>query len=277
MRVLLGMMSVLFIMACVDPKVTIEKKENKMNEEKKYVYYDSPIQNYEEYVASPKFVLPICETNPKDNVVYLKDGTKIAYSCPNSYNLEFVERVYNGRKEPFKEVYKRYDGKTKQLLKIASFMGKGAGIGHVGIHKEYNQFGKVIKEVDYSKQQGKLGFRYMLEWADKEGYIDLERGKLLRGSQIHLDGYKFNGSLEKSFETYIERENPTEKQKKAFLASGPYVWSMGFVFKNCTVTYEFAEDGTILSKHYTPPLEMLDHAIMNKDAVHDFTGCEEEW
>ena len=279
MKVLLGMMSVLFFVACVDPKVTTEKKENKMNEEKTYVYYDSPIQNYEEYVASKKFVLPICDNNPKytEKPIYLKDGTRIEYSCGGKMSSSFFENIFHDRKEPFKGVQKSYDKKTKQLIEILSFMGKGTAPGKVGKQIEYDLTGKIINLIDYSKQQGKLGYRYMLEWADKEGYIDLENGRLLRGSEIRLHGYKFNGSLKKSFEAYKEKENPTEKQRKAFLASGPYVWSIGFVFKKCTVSYMFAEDGTILSKHYTPALEMLDHAIMNKDAVHDFTGCEEEW
>jgi len=278
-KVLPGIMSVLFFMACVDPKVTTEKKENKMNEEKTYVYYDSPIQNYEEYVASKKFVLPICDNNPKytEKPIYLKDGTRIEYSCGGKMSSSFFENIFHDRKKPFKGVQKSYDKKTKQLIEILSFMGKGTAPGKVGKQIEYDVTGEVINLIDYSKQQGKLGYRYMLEWADKEGYIDLERGKLLKGSRIELSGYHSPFSIEENLRWYVDKFNPTEKQKKAYVKSNNKFWGISFVFKKCTVTYEFADDGTLLYKNYTPALEMLDHAIMNKDAVHDFTGCEEEW
>ena len=147
MKVVLGMISVLFFMACVDPKVTTEKKdltmncrqiilsvlalgmitgcvstsqiekEKQMREEQQRVYIDKfPIQTYEEYLALDRFVLdkylPI-GADKSSGTVFLKDGTKITYYVDKI----IVETIVNA-KDPFIETYKRYylDSKKRMVF-----------------------------------------------------------------------------------------------------------------------------------------------------------------
>lgn len=175
-------MLVLFT-ACVDQNSINVKKEKEMREEATLDISKMPIQTYEEYIELKRFVLEQYIENQnakKRGIAYLNDGTKIEYSDGKS---EVSESIFH-LKRPFVEVQKIYHVDNKN---IKYFMQMIANLD-IGKAIIYNYFGEVQKIFDVDSDLRKKGLNYkkLLEGAEKQGFIDLEEGKLLKGDDFEI-------------------------------------------------------------------------------------------
>lgn len=159
------------------------------------------IKNLEELLASRELVLPKGKINDKNHVWYLEDGTKIefhGYKYINGNSSTTFENIYSN-KYPFVKFRKSYFTKSN-IIEAESQSIKGV---FIGVSKIYNEQGKLIQTFDDSERQG---YKNILSWAEKQGFINLSRVEILEGKDFELWYEEFKpNSYEENYKKYLEK------------------------------------------------------------------------
>ncbi len=117
----------------------------------------------------------------------------------------------------------------------------------IGIWREYDERGYLVKETDEDKKFEKLYLKpeNILRWLEREGYIDRQTGK---GQE------KFVGDLQNEPNISISFG---EAERTGFLGKRtPATWTITIIDGGGGVTYNFdAEDGLIISKEILEGIE----------------------
>jgi len=235
--------SLVLFTACVDQNSINVKKEKEMREEATLDISKMPIQTYEEYIELKRFVLEKYIENQnakKRGIAYLNDGTRIKYSL-NKRN--FSERILSLRK-PFGEVLKLYYLDNKVVQDYMEFIANL----EIGTTRVYNKHGEIAKVYDNEAEYRSKGLNYkkLLEGAEKQGFINLEEGKLLKGD---------------SFKIYIEEDTTpmTREEKEEFakevdlsytviddFIKDKYFWRFDIEYSDRTEMHTFTRDGVYI-------------------------------
>lgn len=180
--------NMLLLQSCQEPVLKINEKEDvKMNLEneyftkyKEYTTEEFDVDAYEELVKRQK----------GRSTLTLEDGTIIQMSRPYFKDMsEGVERTSQGfiRISPLKPYF-------IEIVKIFSSTGKLTRQGyfladnHIGLAQEFNERGKLIKEIDYEKRDwSKYHYNDVLKFLDKEKVIDLKTGRGRGTFSFYLD------------------------------------------------------------------------------------------
>ena len=141
------------------------------------------MNNFETYIKQTKWSLPPCKKSGK-NIVYLKDKSKVEYSCCDSNNEMSIENIFP-KHHPFIEIQKTYYCDTKTLKSIYPSLKNLA----IGSFKVFDKQGNITKEEQ--PKLGKLDYNSILKWANKEGFIDFKNAKILKGSDFDIEYYTF--------------------------------------------------------------------------------------
>jgi len=141
------------------------------------------LATYQEYIKQKKFILNDCNKYDKDELyktTYLKDGTKIYYHCCKDSSSGIYEKVTSSQ-YPFVRVSKIYfcDTKTLKSTYIA--------INNLLIMptQSFDKTGKLIEEKKPS-YSANANYQIVLDWAEKEGFLDLKNEKILKGHGFEL-------------------------------------------------------------------------------------------
>ena len=215
-----------------------------------------PLQTYEEYIKVKKFVLEkyIQEANNtrSSGVAYLNDGTKIKYY----FDSKDVAETITHKKRPFIRIIRMYYPDSKNIkidrIFIANLLTKKTII--------YNKFGEISKVYDNESEYISKGLNYkkLLEGAEKQGFIDLKEGKILKGD---------------SFKIYIEEDTTpmTREEKEEFakevglsytviddFIKDKYYWRFDINNDEGTEMHTFTRDGVYIGHFASSRRMMLD-------------------
>jgi antitoxin component YwqK of YwqJK toxin-antitoxin module len=170
----------------------IPKVENKKDEKMNYLE-SKYFTRYKEYTTE-KFDVEAYEEIVKRQkgrrTLTLEDGTIIQMSRPYSKDMTFgVERTSQGfiRISPsrpyFIEIVKIFS--PKGSLTRQGFFISG---NKIGIAQEFNERGKLIKEIDYEKKDwSKYHYRDVLKFLDEKKIINLKTGEGRGTFDFYLD------------------------------------------------------------------------------------------
>ena len=230
--------------ACVDQNSINVQKEKEMREEATLDISSLPIQTYEEYIKLKKFVLE--KYIPKANksatgIGYLADGTQIKYY----FDSKDVAETITHNKRPFIRVMRMYYPNSKTIKVDRTFISNLL----IGKSIIYNKFGEISKVYDNDTEYRKKGLDYkkLLEGAEKQGFIDLKKGKMLKGD---------------SFEIYVEDDStPMSREEKEDFAKETglsysiidnfikdrYSWRFDIEYSDRTEMYNFTRDGIFVN------------------------------
>ena len=219
-------------------------------EEKSLNIKEMPLQTYEEYVKSDRFMLEKYIKREKrmdgSGTAYLEDGTKIEYDYDSKYCAENI----TSKKYPFVIFSKGYFLDTKKIKEVMK------SISDIFIGKEitYNQLGQVVKVIDHDKEMRALGLNYkkVLEWADEAGIIDLKEAKILKGDNFYLRASTMEHDFATEFtpevrKEFIKNSELTKKQGEALFKYKNY-WSFSVSYPWYTQYYMLAADGTYIGE-----------------------------
>lgn len=236
--------SLVVFTACVDQNNINVQKEKEMREKATIDISKMPLQTYEAYIKLKRFVLekyiPV-ESKSATGIGYLADGTKIKYY----FDSKNVAETITHKKRPFREVQKTYHVDSKSIKYFIETIAS-LDIGKTII---YNYFGEVQKVFDEDSELRKKGLDYkkLLEGAEKQGFIDLKEGKMLKGD---------------SFKIYIEEDSKamTREAKEKFakkvslsytiidnFIEDKYSWRFDIEYKDRTEMYSFTRDGVFVT------------------------------
>jgi len=159
------------------------------------------IKTLEELLASRELVLPEGETKYRNHIWYLADGTKVefhGYKYINGDSSTTYENIYSN-KYPFIQFYKSYSCKTQKLYVVS----KSIKDVSLGVTKVYNERGEITKKINYGER---LGYKNILKWAEKQGFINLRRAEILEGKDFELWYEEFKpNSYEENYRKYLEK------------------------------------------------------------------------
>jgi len=157
------------------------------------------IKTLEELLSSRELVLPKGKIQDRDHVWYLVDGTKVEFHrCINKNARLSFENIYN-LKYPFIQFYKSYSCKTQKLYVVS----KSIKDVSLGTTKVYNKRGEISKKINYGER---LGYKNILKWAEKQGFINLRRAEILEGKDFELWYEEFKpNSYEENYRKYLEK------------------------------------------------------------------------
>ena len=233
--------------ACVDQNNINVTKEKEMREEATLDISKMPLQTYEEYIELKRFVLAKYIENQnakKRGIAYLNDGTRIEYSDGKS---EVSESIFH-LKRPFGEVQKIYHVDSKSIKYFMEFIAN-LDIGKTII---YNKFGEISKIFDADSDLRKKGLNYkkLLEGAEKQGFIDLKEGKMLKG-----DSFKIAIRERTEKDPIWSREEKEEFAEETGLSyniiddfkKDKYYWRFDIEYSDRTEMYNFTRNGIFVN------------------------------
>ena len=243
MKIILMLNSLVVFTACVN-QIEVKVKEELKMEENSLNIKEMPLQTYEEYVKSDRFMLEKYIKREKrmdgSGVAYLEDGTKIEYDYDSKYCAENI----TSKKYPFVIFSKGYFLDTKKIKEVMK------SISDIFIGKEitYNQLGQVVKVIDHDKEMRALGLNYqkVLEWADEAEIIDLKEAKILKGYDFYLNYTPFkefwNNDWGINDEEFGKVNNLTKKEQEKFF-NYKYYWILSVDHERHQENYLFSADG----------------------------------
>ena len=234
--------------ACVDQNNINVTKEKEMREEATLDISKMPLQTYEEYIKVKKFVLEkyIQEANNtrSSGVAYLNDGTKIKYY----FDSKDVAETITHKKRPFIRIIRMYYPDSKNIkidrIFIANLLTKKTII--------YNKFGEISKVYDNESEYISKGLNYkkLLEGAEKQGFIDLKEGKMLKG-----DSFKIAIRERTEKDPIWSREEKEEFAEETGLSyniiddfkKDKYYWRFDIEYSDRTEMYNFTRNGIFVN------------------------------
>jgi len=180
---------ILLLQGCQEPIYKLKNKEDiKMNylESEYFTRYtghtteEFDIDAYEELIKRQK----------GRSILTLEDGTIIQMSRPYYKDMSVgVERTEIGfmrispSKPYFIEIYKEFYPKG-QLKRQGIFLSKKA----IGIWQEFDENGKLMKEIDYEKKDwSKYHYQDVLKFLDEKKVINLKTGEGRGAFMFYLD------------------------------------------------------------------------------------------
>jgi len=210
-KIIISVVSVILVLqSCQEPIPKVKNKEDvKMNylESEYFTRYkghtteEFDIDAYEEIVKRQK----------GRKTLILEDGTTIRMSRPYYKDMTVgVERTSQGSirispsKPYFIQIYKEFY--PRGTLKQQGFL---LGIHSIGIWQEFNETGRLIKEIDYEKKNwSKYHYRDVLKFLDEKKIINLKTGEGRGTFSFYLDEKRGGWNIE-----------ITESMKNGFVAS----------------------------------------------------------
>jgi hypothetical protein len=180
---------ILLLQSCQEPTLKVKNKEDiKMNyleseyftRYKEYTTEEFDVDTYEEIVKRQK----------GRSTLTLEDGTTIQMNRPYYKDMSFgVERTSQGfiRISPYKpyfiEIVKIFSSKGR-LIRQGFFISGNK----IGIAQEFDERGKLIKEIDYEKKNwSKYHYRDVLKFLDEKEIINLKTGEGRGTFDFYLD------------------------------------------------------------------------------------------
>jgi len=229
MKKLLILIGLVLVIGCNSThKITIPKES----------VVNMKIKTLEELLSSRELVLPKEQSKYKPGTWYLEDGTKIQFQwCTNKSSRYMGERIYSP-KYPFVEFSKEYSCQTDKLLLFNKFI-KDVSLGTT---KVYNERGEITKKINYGER---LGYKNILAWAEKQGFINLRREEILEGKDFELWYEEFKpNTYEENYRKYLEKYKNRDLiiemlRHKAF-------WTYTIYYENEFRKFILSDDGVLI-------------------------------
>jgi hypothetical protein len=206
------------------------------------------IKTYQEYILLKKWSLPSCKKNNsykieflEDTIIYLYDGSKIEYECCIEGMDECLVHIFPIDK-PFLEIQKTYSCNTK-IVKSINFYLKNLKISSQLFNKE----GAMLTNEQYLNSST-INYTYILKWAERKGFIDLKKNKILKGTDFKIYYLEFKDlSVDEQNEYFGDL---TDSEKKLLFKYQRY-WDFELINYNMVEggymqSYIFTDDGTFI-------------------------------
>ena len=189
-KIIISMVSIMLLLQSCQKQIPNVKNK----EDKKMNYLESKyFTRYKEYTTEEfdiEAYKEIVKRQKGRRTLTLEDGTIIQMDRPYYKDMTFgVERTSQGSirispsKPYFVQVYKEFYPRGR--LKRQGFL---LDIHAIGIWQEFNERGKLIKEIDYEKKDwSKYHYRDVLKFLDEKKIINLKTGEGRGTFDFYLD------------------------------------------------------------------------------------------